>query len=55
MSDVKTVQIAIRVSPEQKAKIEKAAAIERRSMSDYVRLVVEDHVQKTLADKIAII
>jgi len=47
MSDIKTVQIAIRVSAEQKAKIEEAAAKERRSLSDFVRLLVLDHVDKS--------
>jgi hypothetical protein len=38
--------LVLRVRPELKAALERLAANERRSISNYVEIILEDHVQK---------
>jgi len=38
--------LVLRVRPELKAAFERLAANERRSISNYVEIILEDHVQK---------
>jgi len=51
MRDRRTITLGVRVSPEERAAIERAAAREYRRVTDYVRAVVlkflaEEHKQK---------
>jgi predicted DNA-binding protein len=41
----KTERIAIRVTPEFYKRLEKYAQVERRKVSDLVRIILEDEVQ----------
>ena len=47
--DRRTITLGVRVSPEERAAIERAAAREYRRVSDYIRVLV----LKTLQDEIA--
>jgi len=47
MRDRRTITLGVRVSPEERAAIERAAAREYRRISDFVRVVV----LKTLQDE----
>jgi uncharacterized protein (DUF1778 family) len=46
----RTVSIRILVSPEEKDRIEKAAAVARRSMSDWLRLLAVDEIGRQEAE-----
>ena len=40
----RTEHVIIRVTPELKQQLEKMAGHDRRTLSDYVRIVLEDHI-----------
>ena len=42
----RSATLVLRVRPEIKAALERLAANERRSISNYVEIILEDHVQK---------
>lgn len=46
-----TPTVALRFDPRMKAELEKLAEAERRSFSNYVRLVLEDHVRAAKAQQ----
>jgi hypothetical protein len=45
----RSATLVLRVQPELKAALERLAANERRSISNYVEIILEDHVQKALS------
>jgi predicted DNA-binding protein len=53
--EARTVMLRIRITPTLKAQLEKLAAHDRRTMSDYIRLaleqIVEDAAKAAKADK----
>jgi hypothetical protein len=42
----RSATLVLRVRPELKAALERLATNERRSISNYVEIILEDHVQK---------
>jgi hypothetical protein len=42
----RSATLVLRVRPELKAALERLAGNERRSISNYVEIILEDHVQK---------
>lgn len=44
--DQKTTQIGVRLDPTLRRRLEKVAAKERRTVSDYVRLLIERALRK---------
>jgi hypothetical protein len=40
-----TTRIYLRISPELLARLKKAAEAERRTVSDYARMILEDHIR----------
>ncbi len=51
MSDVRyTEYLPIRLTAAQREAIERLAAHDRRSVSEYVRLLIDDHIRKEALD-----
>lgn len=44
-----TKQLQVRVSPEVRARLARAATYERRTMSNYARIAIEDALSRTEA------
>ena len=44
--NTRSATLVLRVRPELKAALERLATNERRSISNYVEILLEDHVQK---------
>lgn len=45
---MQTDRLYLRISPDLKRKLETLAKTDRRQVSDYVRLVLEDHINKEI-------
>jgi predicted HicB family RNase H-like nuclease len=44
MTDTKSAKIAMRVLPKLKSALETLAAREKRTLSQYIEIVLEDHI-----------
>ena len=49
-TELKTAPLSIRIRPSLKAAIERLAAYDRRSVAEFVEIVLEDYVNKASGD-----